>query len=197
MTEKTEKIIPKTLENWKLPETMKWYLEPAKWLVALSTALIAFGFSILKENPGLNMLEKLIFAFIALLLLVAAGSGILSYFFTISYSNRMELAVREGQSPAEANNKHNWLHKCLGFWHNSLLLSFTLGVVFISIFAAHVIIFKKTPEKPMPAKNYTLTTLDDSTYKNVVLEMNTGEMWVLKSDSTGKMRVIPIEFEFE
>ena len=139
------------------PKSLEWYLDGAKWLVAISTGSIVFAFGMMKDFELISVFDKALFLTSALTLGFASISGVFTFLFITSYVNTVEYIIKKGKKPDETKDHHKPLHDKLTWWYNSMLWSFIIGIILFSAFVATGVITKKgkavgktiiTPLKP-------------------------------------------------
>jgi hypothetical protein len=111
-----------------VPKSYEWYVEGAKWLVAIIAAVLAFGMSSLQAHPG-DPTSLILFAVTASVLVVAGG-------FALTYLLQSYYYAGLRESAPEKVDEARAVKRICDRAFTGLIWSFSVGMIFFLLFGA-------------------------------------------------------------
>lgn len=201
----------------KLPESLGWSREGGNWLVGLSFAALGGGLVYLDRmlsSPQQGATILVVLALAAFLLAVL--SGVLFYFWVITYGNSIEeLKKLEGRASAATEAETTTLdasvaadraeaEKALGkvhLFHRAMLWSFFVGAFLAFAAGMAQVYLADRPDGPWTVQTHTYTDAACQCSRHVVLRVSnsSGATWSLVTSSTGDYawRAVSVELPKE
>lgn len=167
-------------------KTMEWAKEGATQYVALSAAVIVFGFEIL-DDVELQWWAKVAFTLAMVALFVAASYGVRLYFWVMAFVNRKELLAggeTDAATVAEANRTIEAGKAIIPRYQKHGRWAFVIGV---GLFGLVTLARLWQPDKPKSAANIAI----ELPSTGLVLVDDQGRRWQVSRAKDGSVIATP------